>query len=250
MHCLGEGTVLAQPRDCPVPLGAGGGPRGCATIREVFGVRWCQESRGRASTESPWHPVGLWAGCGHGRTEGPRHGVTHGGISSTTNPTRCSHTTSSCSRPHLHRHPRAHTPAHHSTSPGDSRSPRAGPCHGWDFNPTRIRTFQLCPPCPGFTDSLETVTGAGEVRSIKQRDAARAGDSNNKSCCVQWLKLVFKKCPEKNSPLPKHEWDPSQLKINRINWRRNLRNLFEQYCASDNLEAAMIPRFVHDSHMK
>lgn len=26
MHCLGEGTVLAQPRDCPVPLGAGGVP--------------------------------------------------------------------------------------------------------------------------------------------------------------------------------------------------------------------------------
>lgn len=203
--------------------------RGVMGQTTLFGVRWCQESRGRASTESPLAACGAVGQCvvmarGHDRAEGlsfpgAQHGVTrrrgspappnpHGALTPSVH--AADHT---CTNSPVHRHPCAHTAAHHSTSPGESRSlaphPRAGPLSwGWDFKPTRIRTFRLCPPCTGFTDSLETVTGAGKERSIKQRAAARAGDSNNKSCCVQWLKLVFKKCPEKKVTPPKTRVGP------------------------------------------
>lgn len=153
---------------------------------------------------------------GHHRAEGlsflgPQHGVTHGrDLQHHQMHTVLSHRqfvlqTSTNTPVHTHLHIPAHAQVRAGVLPPSQGWP---PLMGWDFKPAGIRTFWLCPPHTGFTDSLETVTGAGEVRSIKQRAAARAGDSNNKSCCVHWLKLVFKKCPEKKLTPPKTRVGP------------------------------------------
>lgn len=225
MHCLGEGAVLAQPRDCPVPLGAGGVPGDVQQSERCDGSNrgvWGEMVPGELGGVSTVPPGTTWS-CGagwclargRGRAEGPsflgaQHGVTPGGISAPPN-AHGALTPSVCS-PDKHKQPCAHTPAHPSNAQvrAGVLPPSQGwpPLTGWDFKPAGIRTFRLCPPHTGFTDSLETVTGAGEVRSIKQRAAARAGDSNNKSCCVQWLKLVFKKCPEKKLTPPKTRVGP------------------------------------------
>lgn len=103
-----------------------------------------------------------------------------------------------CTLSPVHTHRSQHIPA---VPPA-----RAGPSLGAGIS-IPLRSGFLCPPCTAFTDSLQTVSGA-QVRSIKQRAAARAGDSNNKSCSVQWLKLVFKKYPEKKLTPPKTRVGP------------------------------------------
>lgn len=225
MHCLGEGAVLAQPRDCPVPLGAGGVPgdvqqseRCDGSNRDVWGEMVPGEL-GRAEHSPPWHHVELWGRVVPGSWPWQSRGTVLPGSPargdpgrdlSTTKCTRCSHSVSLLSR----QAPTALC-THTCTSqqcPGESRSlapiPGLAPSHGVGFQACWDQDIPAVPPHTGFTDSLETVTGAGEVRSIKQRAAARAGDSNNKSCCVQWLKLVFKKCPEKKLTPPKTRVGP------------------------------------------
>lgn len=163
MHCLGEGAVLAQPRDCPVPLGAGGVPgdvqqseRCDGSNRGVWGEMVPGEL-GRAEHSPPWHHVELWGRVVPGSWPWQSRGtvlpgsparVTPGGISAPPN-AHGALTPSVCS-PDKHKQPCAHTPAHLSNAQvrAGVLPPSQGwpPLTGWDFKPAGIRTFRLCHP--------------------------------------------------------------------------------------------------------
>lgn len=181
------------------------------------------ESRGRVSTESAWPRWSCGAVCGArlmaeqrdcpswdpsvgiSSPNKPTHALTASARApehTRTNTQPCTHSPAHTA---VHTQPCAQTPlAHTHRSQHVPAVPpaRAGPSLG-----AGISIPLGSGHCTAFSDSLETVTGA-QVRSIKQRAAARAGDSNNKSCSVQWLKLVFKKCPEKKLTPPKTRVGP------------------------------------------